>query len=172
VLATLEYLAVSGLKPTVSTMSCAQPPLIRGPGALQESAGDAFDISAVNGIKIAGHHGPGSITDTTVRKLLTLQGSMKPHQIISPIHYPGTDNTRASAAHPDRVHVAFEPLVAVSGRGGGAFSASVSPSQWIQLIARLGEIPNPRVERGLSAASIPDHPSAPPASEREPGGHH
>jgi hypothetical protein len=106
-----------------------------------------------------------------VRTLLTLQGSLKPHEIISPIRYPGTDNTRASVRHRDRIHVAFQPLYAVSSHPHGVFSASVSPSEWIQLIARLGEIPNPRVQRGPSAASIPDQAGAAPANGKEAGGH-
>jgi len=179
VLATLEYLAVSGLGPAVAAMSCVRGALVGGagfspPGAAgvpQEGAG-AFDISAVNGIRIAGHQGPGSITDTTVRKLLTLQGSLKPHEIISQIRYPGTDNTLASARHPDRIHVAFQPLYAVSSHLHGAFSASLSPTEWIQLIARLGEIPDPRVQRGPSAASIPDRAGVAGANGREAGGHH
>jgi hypothetical protein len=177
VLATLEYLAVSGLKPTVSAMSClpaattgaAGVPPAGGASVPQEGAG-AFDISAVNGITIAGHQGPGSIADTTVRKLLTLQGSLKPHEIISQIRYPGTDNTLASVRHTDRVQVAFQPLYAVSSHLHGAFSAAVSPTEWIQLIARLGEIPNPQVQRGPSAASIPDQAGT-PTNGREAGGH-
>jgi hypothetical protein len=182
VLTTLEYLAVSGLKPTVAAMRCVRgapvgpvggagvsPPV--GASVPQEAAA-AFDISAVNGITVAGHQGPGSITDTTVRKLLTLQGSLKPDEIISQIRYPGTDNTLASARHPDRIHVAFQPPYAVSSHLRGAFSASVSPTEWIQLIARLGEIPDPRVQRGPSAASIPDQAGVAPANGREAGGHH
>jgi hypothetical protein len=178
VLATLEYLAVSGLRPTVAAMSCVREALVGGagfppPGAasVPEEGAGSFDISAVNGVRIAGHQGPGSITDTTVRKLLTLQGSLKPHEIISQIHYPGTDNTLASVGHRDRIHVAFQPLYAVGSHLHGAFSASVSPSEWIQLIARLGEIPNPRVQRGPSAASIPDQAGAAPANGKEAGGH-
>jgi hypothetical protein len=178
VLATLEYLAVSGLGPTVAAMSCVRGALVGGAGfsppgvagVPQEGAG-AFDISAVNGIRIAGHQGPGSIADTTVRKLLTLQGSLKPHEIISQTRYPGNDNTLASVRHRDRIHVDFQPLYAVSSHLHGAFSASVSPSEWIQLIARLGEIPNPRVQRGPSAASIPDQAGAAPANGKGAGGH-
>jgi Transglycosylase SLT domain len=178
VLATLEYLAVSGLAPTVASMSCvraapvgpAGAPLPGGASVPEEGAA-AFDISAVNGIRIAGHQGPGSIMDTTVRKLLTLQGSLKPQQIVSQLRYPGTDNTLVSVRHPDRIHVAFQSLYAVSSHLHGAFSASVSPSEWIQLIARLGEIPDPRVQRGPSAASIPDQAGAASANGREAGGH-
>jgi hypothetical protein len=178
VLATLEYLAVSGLGPTVAAMSCVQAGPVGAAGAslpgaagVPQEGAAAFDISAVNGITIAGHQGPGSITDTTVRKLLTLQGSLKPQEIISQIRYPGTDNTLASVRHPDRIHVTFQPPYAVSSHLRGAFSASISPSEWIQLIARLGEIPNPRVQRGPSAASIPDQAGAAPANGREAGGH-
>jgi hypothetical protein len=53
---------------------------------------DAVDITAVNGIPIAGHEGPGSIADITVRKLLTLQGLAKPQRIISQMSYPGAAN--------------------------------------------------------------------------------
>jgi hypothetical protein len=179
VLTTLEYLAVSGLKPTVAAMPCARGAPLGGAGvsldggaSVSQETPAAFDISAVNGISVAGHQGPGSITEETVRKLLTLQGSLKPHQIVSQIRYPGTDNTLASARHPDRIHVAFQPLYAVSSHLHGAFSASVSPTEWIQLIARLGEIPDPRVQRGPSAASIPDRAGVAGANGREAGGHH
>ena len=43
-----------------------------------DAIGDAVDISAVNGVPIAGHQGSGSITDTTIRTLLTLQGEFVP----------------------------------------------------------------------------------------------
>src|SRR5213076_1970293 len=71
VLATLEFLAGSGLKPYISTLKCGH------------SYDDAAHIAKINGIPIAGHQGPGSITDITVRRLLTLQGTMQPNQIIT-----------------------------------------------------------------------------------------
>jgi hypothetical protein len=157
VLATLEFLEVSGLKPTVSALKCGHSDLT-GEGSVSEhSAGDAVDISAVNGIPILGHQGPGSITDTTIRKLLTLQGSMKPHQIISLMRYPGTDNTLAMADHYNHIHVGFTPLIAQSATFAGSLGSSITPSEWIKLIARLGEIPDPTVASGPSAAAIPVH---------------
>jgi Transglycosylase SLT domain len=164
VLATLEFLAVSDLKPTVSALKCGHS-LDTSAGNLSEHAsGDAVDISAVNGIPIEGHQGPGSITDTTIRKLLTLQGSMKPHQIISLMSYPGADNTLAMADHYNHIHVGFRPLgagqAAQSASAGGSLTSAVTPSQWVELISRLGEIPNPTVASGPSAAAIPDHPGA------------
>ncbi len=170
VLATLEFLAVSGLKPTVSALKCGHSELTAEGNVSEHSTGDAVDISEINGTPIVGHQGPGSITDTTIRKLLTLQGSMKPHQIISLMSYPGTDNTLAKADHYNHIHVGFRPLFAESARLSGALSSSITPSQWIKLIARLGEIPDPTVSSGPSAAAIPVHPDPTAPSEREHGG--
>ncbi len=157
VLATLEFLAVSDLKPTVSALKCGHSDLTTEGNVSEHSTGDAVDISQINGIPIVGHQGPGSITDTTIRKLLTLQGSMKPHQIISLMTYPGADNTLAMADHYNHIHVGFRPLFAQSASLAGSLSSSITPSQWIKLIARLGEIPDPTVSSGPSAAAIPVH---------------
>ena len=158
VLATLEFLAVSGLKPTVSALKCGHSELTTEGNVSEHSTGDAVDISQINGIPIEGHQGPGSITDTTIRKLLTLQGSMRPHQIISLMSYPGADNTLAKADHYNHIHVGFSP-VAVSA-AGGSLSSQITPSEWLELIARLGEIPDPAVTSGRSPAAIPDQPGA------------
>jgi hypothetical protein len=160
VLATLEFLAVSGLKPTVSALKCGHSELTTEGNVSEHSTGDAVDISAINGIPIAGHQGPGSITDTTIRKLLTLQGSMEPHQIISLMSFPGAPNTLAKADHYNHIHVGFRPLFAQSANLAGSLTSSITPGQWIKLIARLGEIPDPTVANGPSAAAIPVHPGA------------
>ncbi len=157
VLATLEFLAVSGLKPTVSALKCGHSELTAEGNVSEHSSGDAVDISEINGTPIIGHQGPGSITDTTIRKLLTLQGSMKPHQIISLMSYPDTDNTLAKADHYNHIHVGFRPFAQASL--AGSLTSSITPGQWIKLIARLGEIPDPAVANGPSAAAIPVHPA-------------
>ena len=156
VLATLEFLAVSDLDPTVSALKCGHSEDTAEGNVSEHSSGDAVDISAVNGIPIEGHQGPGSITDTTIRKLLTLQGSMKPHQIISLMSYPGADNTLAKADHYNHIHVGFAPETAQSASAGGSLSSSITPGEWIKLISRLGEIPDPAVASGPSSAAIPD----------------
>jgi len=158
VLATLEFLEVSGLKPTVSALECGHSELTTSGNVSEHYSGDAVDISEINGTPIAGHQGPGSITDTTIRKLLMLQGSMKPHQIISLMSYPGTDNTLAKADHYNHIHVGFRPFAQASL--AGSLTSSITPGQWIKLIARLGEIPDPAVANGPSAAAIPVHPSS------------
>ena len=173
VLATLEFLSVSGLRPTVSSLQCSRVPPATAANAAETSAGDEVEIAAVNSIPLAGHQGPGSIADITIRKLLTLQGTMKPRQIVSLMSYPGTNNTLAAPGHGEGIHVEFAPLsggarTAGKTRSAGAFSAAITPGQWIQLIARLGEIPDPKVGSGPSTAAIPDKPGAAAAGSISP----
>ena len=118
VLATLEFLASSGLKPTVGTLRCGHSYLTTSGNVSEHSSGNAVDIVAINGTPIVGHQGEGSITDITVRQLLTLQGSMKPHQIITLMQYAGTDNTFAMADHYDHIHVGFHPLYGTNDQAG------------------------------------------------------
>ena len=67
VLATLEFLAASGLKPTVTLAQCGHSYLTTSGNVSEHSTGTAVDIAAINGIPILGHQGPGSITDITIR---------------------------------------------------------------------------------------------------------
>jgi Transglycosylase SLT domain len=156
VLATLEYLSVSGLKPTVSALKCGHSELTTEGNVSEHSTGDAVDISAINGVPIEGHQGVGSITDTTIRKLLMLQGAMKPHQIISLMSYPGTDNTLSMPDHYNHIHIGFRPIGATDASSAAAFNSTLSPNQWIKLISRLGEIPDPSVAGKPSSAALPD----------------
>jgi hypothetical protein len=160
VLTMLEYLSVSGLKPTVRGLPCvpaAQAALAANTAAGASSA--AVNITAVNGIAIAGHQGQGSIADTTVRKLLGMQGLARPHRILSLLGYPGARIALARAGQRDSIHVAFSAQGAGRARIAGV-GGVLSPAQWIKLTARLGEIPDPTVGRGPSAAAIPVAPGA------------
>jgi Transglycosylase SLT domain len=171
VLATLEFLSVSGLHPTVSSLRCSRVAAAEATNAAETAAGDAVAITAINGMLLAGGSDPtrpGSIADITVRKLLTLQGTMKPSEIVSLASYPGTDNTVSAPSHSDSIRVEFAPLDgrarvagALAARAAGTFSSPITPGQWVQLIARLGEIPDPKVGSGPSSAAIPDRPGAP-----------
>ena len=146
VLATLEYLADRGLNPTVSSLHCGHPYLTKSGNVSEHSAGSAVDIAAINGTPILGHQGPGSITDVAVRALLALQGTMHPHQIITLMTYPGTDNTLALADHDDHIHVGFHPNGSTAAAGSIiASGVTVDGSRWSSLIDRLREVPNPRV---------------------------
>jgi hypothetical protein len=155
VLATLEFLAASGLKPTVTSLHCGHSYFTTSGNVSEHSAGSAVDIAKVNGIPIAGHQGEGSIADITIRRLLTLQGTVKPHQIISLMRYEGAVNTLALGDHADHIHVGFRPEYREGSATAGDIDAVLKPSQWIKLIGRLGEIDNPVVDAKASKYAIP-----------------
>ncbi|MDQ5808867.1 MAG: lytic murein transglycosylase, partial [Actinomycetota bacterium] len=166
VLATLEFLAASGLRPTVTSLTCGHGYFTASGNVSHHSSGNAVDIAKINGIPILGHQGAGSITDITNRRLLTLQGTMKPAQIISLMKYEDADNTFAMGDHHDHIHVGFQPLWGVGGKAGEQFEAVLKPSQWIKLIDRLGEIDNPTVPTQPSKYAITVTPP-----ERASGAH-
>jgi hypothetical protein len=153
VLAVLEFLAGSGLKPTVSCLKSGHSFLTSSGNVSEHTSGNAVDIAAINGIPILGHQGKGSITEMTIQRLLTLQGNMKPHQIISlmtPADFGGADNILALSDHDDHIHVGFHPMYNTSN-GEGA----LKPGQWLKLIDRLSNIDNPTVPIKPSKDAIP-----------------
>ncbi|HEX4805402.1 MAG TPA: lytic murein transglycosylase [Conexibacter sp.] len=156
VLGTIEFLVANGLKPTISSLKCGHGYYTTSGNVSEHSSGDAVDIAAINGIPIAGHQGAGSITDITIRRLLTLQGAMKPHQIISLMTYPGTDNTLALPDHWNHIHVGFHP--AGNLLGNQKLQQVLKPSQWTKLVEHLASIPNPVVPRHASKYAIKDGP--------------
>ena len=155
VLASLEFLAASGLKPTVTSLRCGHSYYTASGNVSEHSAGSAVDIAKINGIPIVGHQGEGSIADIAIRRLLTLQGTAKPHQIISLMAYDGTDNTLALGDHADHIHVGFQPEYREGSPQSGDLDAVLRPSQWIKLVARLSAIDNPTVDEKPSKYAIP-----------------
>jgi hypothetical protein len=168
----LAFLSRSGLKPVVSALRCGHGEYTVSGYVSEHYSGDAVDISAIDGIAIAGHQGPGTITDTTIRTLLTLQGEYAPHQIISLMRYPGAANTLAMADHWDHIHVGYRP-VATAGAPGTATAArahgrsaparasllpgsSLSSTQWNQLVTHIAGLPAPAVPAKPSNAAIRD----------------
>jgi murein DD-endopeptidase MepM/ murein hydrolase activator NlpD len=154
VLATLEFLAASGLKPTVTSLTCGHGFYTAGGNVSEHSSGNAVDIAKINGIPIVGHQGEGSITDITIRRLLTLQGTIKPHQIISLMKYEGADNTLALPDHADHIHVGFHPEYLPGTPDARQLDAVLKPTQWIKLIDRIGQIDNPTVSLKASKYAI------------------
>jgi Peptidase family M23/Transglycosylase SLT domain len=140
VLATLEYLAESGLSPTVSALRCGHSYHTKSGNVSEHSSGNAVDISKVNGMPILGHQEPGGIADQTVRRLMLLQGTMVPHQVISLLSIGGP--TMAMADHADHVHVGFRPAGEAWSRAGYSV---LKPSQWPALMSRLNSLSNPIV---------------------------
>jgi hypothetical protein len=104
-----------------------------------------MEISAINGIPIQGHQGTGSITDLTIRRLLTLQGSMRPNQIISLMSYPGQTNTLALPDHSDRIQIAFTPLFGQNKKLSQQVNSILKPQQWVKLIDTISQIPEPTI---------------------------
>ncbi len=137
VLASLEFLVSRGMNPTVTSLNCGHGFLTSSGNVSEHSTGDAVDVAAINGIPINGHQGEGSITDKAVRQLITLQGTMKPHQIITLMQYKGVDNTLALADHYDHIHIGFHPEYVET--------SALKPSQWDRLINGLESIRNPRI---------------------------
>jgi hypothetical protein len=183
VLADLEFLSVSGFKPTVAELVCGPgagggqagagaqgaagttgpqgagpPPNVVSPATVTEHAsGNAMTIVKINDIPISGHQTQGSIADVAIRRMLTLQGFYKPYEIISKQSYPGTDNTLSLPDHADRIEVAFQPLFSTDPQLAKQVNSTLKPEQWIKLIDRLRQIPNPAVPLKPTSASIPSN---------------
>jgi soluble lytic murein transglycosylase-like protein len=175
VLAVLAFLSRSGLKPTVSALRCGHGEFTLSGDVSDYYAGDAVDISAIDGIPIAAHQGPGTVTDATIRTLLTLQGEFVPHQIVSLMQYPGATNTLAMPEQWDHIHLAFRPVGAAATLSSAASAATahsghaahaapvplvisggLSGAQWSQLITQIAALPAPKVAVKPTASAIRD----------------
>ena len=173
VLAVLAFLSRSGLEPTVSALRCTSSRFAGSPSAGYSA--DEVDISAINGTAIAGHQGPETITDLTIRTLLTLPSEFVPHEIVSLMRYPGSSRTRASAADANRIHLVFRPATATttlnpaaaaraahSARSGRTApsplvtTSVLSAAQWNQLMGRVGTLPMPAIPTKPSSSAVPD----------------
>jgi soluble lytic murein transglycosylase-like protein len=181
VLAVLAYLSRINLKPTVSALECGHSEMTVSGFVSEHYTGDAVDVSAINGIPIAGHQGAGTITDLTIRTLLTLQGEFVPHQIISLMKYPGAANTLAMPEHWNHIHIGFHPAAGELPQAPGASAdaahsartaksapapvimpSDLSTTQWNQLVARIGSLPAPKVAAKPSSSAIKDSKSKTP----------
>jgi murein DD-endopeptidase MepM/ murein hydrolase activator NlpD len=153
VLAVLAFLAESGLNPTVSSLKGNHGYHTTSGNVSEHSSGNAVDIAAVNGIPIVGHQDRGGITEQTVRRLMTLQGTMRPHQIISLLSLG--QNTLAMSDHNDHIHVGFHPMYGNSKKVGTQAQSVLQPGQWSDLIGRLKQIQNPVVPTSPSRYALP-----------------
>ncbi|HEY6887907.1 MAG TPA: lytic murein transglycosylase, partial [Solirubrobacter sp.] len=154
VLATLEFLVASGFNPTVTALECGHSYLTTSGNVSEHTTGTAVDIAAINGIPILGNQGTGSITEMVIERLLTLQGTMKPHQIISLMTFPDADNTLSLPDHADHIHIGFHPQYGDNTKLSKQLNAVLKPTQWARLIERLGKIDNPKVSVEPSNSAI------------------
>jgi soluble lytic murein transglycosylase-like protein len=175
-LAAIAFLSRSGLKPTVGTLACGAGAYATNGYVAPHHEGDAVALTHINGTPIAGHQGAGSITDTTIRTLLTLQGEFAPLYVVSLMRYPHAPSTLARADHGEYLELVFAPAPAparaghstvaalaahsaASGRTAAApalVGGELSPDQWDQLVARIGALAVPIVATRPSAAAVPD----------------
>lgn len=175
VLAVLAFMSRSGLKPTVSALRCGQSQYTASGALSAQYRGDAVDISAINGVSLAGHQGPGTIADLTIRTLLTLPSEFVPHEILSLMHYPASAGTRAERSYWNRIGLAFQPASASASLSRAATSAAahsagkgktapapvvsttlLSTTQWTQLINRIAAIASPKIATKPTSSAIPD----------------
>ncbi len=154
VLATIEFLSASGLDPYVSGLDCGHSVNAATGVDEQGASGASVDISKINNIPIAGHQGPGSITDITIRRLLTLQGSMAPDQIISDMSYKGQPSTLALPDHKNRIQITFTPDFGTNQKLASQVKTLLQPGQWVQLINHISQIPEPVVPIAPSKYAI------------------
>ncbi len=182
VLAALLFLSRSGLKPTVGALRCGLDRFTPSGSISPHYRGQAVDISKINGVSITNHQGAGTITDITIRTLLTLQGQFAPRRIISLMRYPGAHNTVAHANHGAYIELEFSstrgvmaanPAKAASSHTQAksktapsplAVSVQLSSGQWNRLVNRIGSLPTPNVPTKPSKAAIRD-PQAPKANQ-------
>jgi len=174
VLAVLAFLSRSGLEPTASGLRCGQTRHAGSGGQAAGGSGASVDVSAINGTAIAGHQGPGTITDLAIRTLLTLPAGFVPHEIISLMRYPGASNTHAESGSWNRIQLDFlaAPATAAlspaaAGTAHSARSGASAPSplvatvglnadQWNQLMTRVGALAEPTIATKPSSAAVPD----------------
>jgi hypothetical protein len=152
ILAVLEFLSASGLNPTASDPACLVQ--TAGPNQAATAAGSTIDITRINAVPVVGHQGNGSITDVTIRRLLTLQSSLAPSQIISLMTYKGQTSTLALPDHNNRIQIAYTPLYGQNSKLTSQLKSILKPGQWIDLISRISQIPEPTIPTATSAYAI------------------
>jgi hypothetical protein len=157
VLATLAFLSANGHRIGVSSLR--RPGSITSAGNVSEhDSGNAIDISTVDGQVISAKtQGAGTVTERTIRLLLQLQGTMKPHQIISLMtasDFGGADNILPLPDHADHIHVGFHVEDNGSSQLGQQLASALEPAQWDDLIAQLGKIENPDVPTKVSKYAL------------------
>jgi Transglycosylase SLT domain len=179
-LALLVFLSRSGLKPTVGELRCGHAVYTSKGLVTAFPPADALDIAAINGIPIAAHQGAGTITDITIRTLLTLKRPFAPRRIVSLMKYPGAPSTLARPDHSTYIQVELPKHVrpATVSKTAGAKSArttsgsesSTAPLaanlvlnsiEWQRLMTQLGALQSPKVSRKPSNSAIRDKPATP-----------
>ncbi len=154
-LAALSFLSEKGYSLLITSLYCGREASITTSGNISNhSTASAADIAAINGeVVTPATQGPGSLTDSIARQLLTLQGIMAPDEVISLLDYPQPAGF-AMGDHGDHLHLGF----GAAGDGevpAGTLQATLGAAQWQRLTERLGEIQNPEVPGSPSDDALP-----------------
>ena len=154
ILAVIEFLSASGLKPDITGLKCGHT--ANGSDGVDDAGktGESVDISAINGIPIEGHQGAGSVTDVTVRRLLTLQGAMQPDEIVSLMSYKGQPTALSLPDHANRIQISYTPLYGQNSKLSAQVASILQPQQWTQLINHISQISEPIVPIAPSKYAI------------------
>jgi hypothetical protein len=110
VLITVEYLANATGSVRVSSLVSGHRLFTTAGSVSAHVYGRAVDVTAVGGVRIKHHQGPGSVTERTVRLLLMLPQRMRPRQVVSLMDVDGPTGNRGSFAladHGDRIQIGY-----------------------------------------------------------------
>jgi hypothetical protein len=170
VLALLVFLSRSGLKPTVGRLRCGRTAYTAGGPVTTFYPGDSFEITAVNDVPVAGHQGADTITDITIRTLLTVPQEFAPRRIVSLMKYPGAPSTLAESSHAAYIEIdlprhARAVTSSKVARAAGTHNSATAPLaanvelnsvEWQQLMGQISGLPIPKVSRKPSSSAIRD----------------
>lgn len=127
VLAAIEYLSHSGLAPSVSGLVCGQSRTALAPGSEPRLV-----ISALAGTPVAGHQAPGGVVDLAIRKLLQLQGELRPARIVSLHGVAGEAASVASSRATRQIELDYSSATGIAGS-----SSPLGTQGWDALMNRL-----------------------------------
>ncbi len=176
-LALLVFLSRSGLKPTVGELRCGNTERMAKGVVTTFPPPDTIYLTAINGVPIAGHQGAGTITDITIRTLLTLQHKFAPKRIVSLMRYPGAPSTVAASDYSAYIKIELAKLApAKTSKNVGAKTAHAASAsttvplvtnpilntlEWQRLMTQLSTLQTPKLSTKPSASAIRDKGAAP-----------
>jgi hypothetical protein len=177
-LALLVFLSRNGLKPTVGELRCGRiDHTAKGATLTTFPAPDTLDLTAINGVPIAGHQGAGTITDITIRTLLALQHQFAPRRIVSLMRYPGAPSTIAASDYFAYIKIEFAKpgSLAKQSKAGSSAAQTASTSatvalsanpvldtlEWQRLMTQLSGLQVPKLSSKPSPSAILDKQAAP-----------
>jgi hypothetical protein len=152
VLSVLAFLDSEGMHPTVTSLMSGHGLMTASGNISEHSTGDAVDIAAINGKSMTEENKPGGLMEKGVRKIMTLQGILEPHQIISLFDIGGA--SMAMGDHADHIHVGFRSDGKIIKNGKLRNRSRISKKTWLKLFDHLGKIENPDVSNRPSAYAV------------------